>query len=107
VKALSPCGPRKALLKLARLIKELPMAASGIPKDISAMSFEDALQELEQIVRKLEEGKSRLDEAIGSYERGAALKRHCEAKLREAQAKVDKIVLGPEGPVGTEPADID
>jgi exodeoxyribonuclease VII small subunit len=83
------------------------MAASGIPKDISAMSFEDALQELERIVRKLEEGKSRLDEAIGSYERGAALKKHCEAKLREAQAKVDKIVLGPEGAVGTEPADID
>jgi exodeoxyribonuclease VII small subunit len=83
------------------------MAASGIPKDISAMSFEDALQELERIVRKLEEGKSRLDEAISSYERGAALKKHCEAKLREAQAKVDKIVLGPEGAVGTEPADID
>ncbi|MGB8275779.1 MAG: exodeoxyribonuclease VII small subunit [Alphaproteobacteria bacterium] len=83
------------------------MAAGGIPKDISAMSFEAALQELEQIVRKLEEGKSHLDEAIGSYERGAALKKHCEAKLREAQAKVDKIVLGPEGPVGTEPAGID
>jgi exodeoxyribonuclease VII small subunit len=83
------------------------MGASGIPKDISAMSFEDALQELERIVRKLEEGKSRLDEAISSYERGAALKKHCEAKLREAQAKVDKIVLGPEGAVGTEPADID
>ena len=83
------------------------MAASGIPKDISAMSFEDALQELERIVSKLEEGKSRLDEAIGSYERGAALKKHCEAKLRDAQAKVDKIVLGPEGAVGTEPADID
>ena len=83
------------------------MAASGIPKDISAMSFEEALQELEQIVRKLEEGKSRLDDAIGSYERGAALKKHCEAKLREAQAKVDKIVLGANGSVGTQPADLD
>jgi exodeoxyribonuclease VII small subunit len=71
------------------------------------MSFEQALEELEQIVRKLEEGKGRLDEAIASYERGAALKKHCEAKLREAQAKVDKIVLGPGGAVGTEPAEID
>jgi exodeoxyribonuclease VII small subunit len=78
-----------------------------MPKDIAAMSFEEALEELEGIVRKLEEGKGRLDEAITSYERGAALKKHCEAKLREAQAKVDKIVLGPEGAVGTEPAEID
>ncbi len=83
------------------------MCASGVPKDISAMSFEQALEELEQIVRKLEEGKGRLDEAIASYERGAALKKLCEAKLREAQAKVDKIVLGPGGAVGTEPAEID
>lgn len=78
-----------------------------MPKEIAAMSFEEALEELEGIVRRLEEGKGRLDEAITSYERGAALKKHCEAKLREAQAKVDKIVLGPEGAVGTEPADID
>ena len=83
------------------------MAKAAIPPDIAAMSFEDALQELETIVRRLEEGKSTLDEAISSYERGALLKRHCEAKLREAQARVEKIVLGPEGPVGTEAADID
>lgn len=83
------------------------MSAGAVPKDISKMSFEEALEELEQIVRKLEEGKGRLDEAIASYERGAALKKHCEAKLREAQAKVDKIVLGPGGAVGTEPVEID
>ncbi|MEE9139781.1 MAG: exodeoxyribonuclease VII small subunit [Alphaproteobacteria bacterium] len=83
------------------------MSGNGAPKDISEMSFEEALEELEQIVRKLEEGKGRLDEAIASYERGAALKKHCEAKLREAQAKVEKIVLGPEGTIGTEPAEID
>ena len=47
-----------------------------------------------------------LDEAITAYERGASLKKHCEAKLREAQAKVDKIVLGPQGEVSTEPAGI-
>jgi exodeoxyribonuclease VII small subunit len=83
------------------------MAESKLPRDIAAMSFEDALAELEQIVRRLEDGKSRLDEAISSYERGAALKRHCEAKLREAQAKIEKISLGPDGAVATSPAGID
>ena len=83
------------------------MAGPSIPPDIAAMSFEEALEELEKIVRRLEEGKGKLDEAVRSYERGAALKKHCEAKLSEAQAKVEKIVLGPEGQVGTEPADTD
>lgn len=83
------------------------MAASAIPKDIAAMSFEDALQELETIVKRLEEGKVRLDEAVTSYERGAALKNHCETKLREAQAKVEKIIPGPDGSVRSESAKID
>lgn len=83
------------------------MAGSAAPKNIAAMSFEDALQELEQIVKRLEEGKIPLDEAIGAYQRGAALKNHCEAKLREAQAKIEKIVPGPEGAVGSEPVKID
>jgi exodeoxyribonuclease VII small subunit len=82
------------------------MADNIIPADIAAMSFEDALQELEAIVRQLEEGKAKLDEAIASYERGAALKRHCEMKLREAQAKVDRIVLGADGSPGKEPLSI-
>ncbi|HEV8030522.1 MAG TPA: exodeoxyribonuclease VII small subunit [Stellaceae bacterium] len=76
---------------------------SGLPADIEAMSFEDALAELEQIVRRLEAGQVRLDEAIQCYERGAELKRHCEKKLNEAQQRVDRIVIGPEGAVGTEP----
>lgn len=80
---------------------------AGVPKDIAAMSFEDALSELEQIVKRLEEGKIRLDEAIASYERGAALKNHCESKLREAQAKVEKIVPGSDGTVRSEPVKID
>jgi exodeoxyribonuclease VII small subunit len=71
------------------------------------MSFEESLAELEKIVRELEEGQGRLEDAIGAYERGALLKQHCEAKLREAQAKVDKIVLTPDGGVATEPADVD
>ena len=84
-------------------MSELP----PIPPDIAAMSFEDALSELERIVRQLEEGRGKLDEAISSYERGTALKRHCEAKLREAQAKVDRITVAADGAIGVEPARID
>jgi exodeoxyribonuclease VII small subunit len=79
----------------------------GVPPDIVAMNFEDALAELEQIVRRLEGGQVKLDEAIMSYERGAQLKRHCERKLNEAQQRVDRIVIGPEGAVGAEPAKLD
>ncbi len=78
-----------------------------IPADIAALSFEDALAELERIVRQLEDGRGRLDDSIASYERGTALKRHCEAKLREAQLKVEKIVLSQDGSVGVEPAKLD
>lgn len=81
------------------------MAASPIPADIAKLSFEDALAELEQIVSKLETGKSKLDDAIGAYERGAQLKRHCEAKLREAQMKVEQIQLQPDGSLSTKPLD--
>ena len=65
--------------------------------EISVMSFEDALAELEAIVRNLEEGKGNLEDSIGAYERGAALKRHCERKLNEAKSKVEKISIGPDG----------
>ncbi|MEE8622372.1 MAG: exodeoxyribonuclease VII small subunit [Alphaproteobacteria bacterium] len=87
------------------MTKTAPTGA--IPKDIASMSFEDALSELERIVAELEKGKVKLNEAIGAYERGAALKRHCEAKLSEAKAKVDKIMLGPQGALGKVSADID
>ena len=83
------------------------MAETGVPPDIAAMTFEDALAELEQIVRRLEGGQVKLDEAIGSYERGALLKRHCEQKLNEAQQRVDRIVLGADGAISTEPAKLD
>jgi exodeoxyribonuclease VII small subunit len=71
-------------------------------KDLSAMSFEQALEELEGIVRQLEAGRGRLDEAISSYERGAALKRHCESKLAEARAKVNRISLAADGSLRAE-----
>jgi len=79
---------------------------SDIPDDIAALSFEDSLGELDRIVRALEGGATKLDDAIAAYERGALLKRHCEAKLKEAQLRVDRIVLGPDGAAGTEPANI-
>jgi exodeoxyribonuclease VII small subunit len=73
-------------------------------KDIAALSFEDALRELEGIVQQLERGQIKLDEAITAYERGAALKKHCEAKLAEAKAKVDRIVVAVDGTVSSEPS---
>ena len=78
-----------------------------IPADIAKMSFEDALAQLEEIVRNLETGDSALDDAIAAYERGAALKRHCESKLRQAQARVEKISLGADGTPDTEPVALD
>lgn len=82
------------------------MSDQQIPEDIRKMKFEEALAELEKIVRELEEGKVELDGAIEKYERGAALRRHCEAKLNEAQARIEKITRTAGG-IGTEPADLD
>ena len=65
--------------------------------DIAALSFEDALAELERIVKGLEGGSQKLEEAIGAYERGAALRRHCETKLQVVEARVAAIVETPEG----------
>lgn len=78
-----------------------------IPADIRKLSFEDALSELEDIVRTLEEGSGALDDAIKAYERGAQLKKHCEMKLQEARTRVEKIIIGPDGQAMSEPVDID
>ena len=83
------------------------MTEPGLPPDIAAMSFETALAELEAIVKRLEAGNAKLDDAISAYERGALLKRHCDAKLREAQARVDKIVMGADGAPGLEKLTLD
>ena len=69
---------------------------------ISKMSFEEALNELEEIVRGIESGDIDLDAAIQAYERGAALKRHCDSKLREAEEKVSKIKLDADGTITEE-----
>lgn len=73
---------------------------------IADMSFEDALRALEEIVRKLEGGEVPLDDSITLYERGEALRRHCQARLDAAQARIEKIVTGPDGQArGTAPFD--
>ncbi|MBL8701089.1 MAG: exodeoxyribonuclease VII small subunit [Alphaproteobacteria bacterium] len=83
------------------------MADTTIPADVAKLGFEDALKELEEIVRALEQGKGKLEDAIKSYERGAALKAHCERKLAEAQARIEKIALGADGTPKAEPARLD
>jgi exodeoxyribonuclease VII small subunit len=76
------------------------------PDDVTHLSFEAALEELERIVAELESGKAELERSIQVYERGAALKAHCETKLKAAQLRVEKIIVGPGGgAVGVEPAD--
>jgi exodeoxyribonuclease VII small subunit len=73
--------------------------------DIAGLSFEQALEELERIVAELESGRAELERSIQVYERGAALKAHCDAKLREAQLRVERIIMTPTGPAGVEPAE--
>lgn len=72
---------------------------------VEKMSFEEALAELETIVGGLESGKAPLEDSIKSYERGMALKQHCEKKLGEAQEKIEKITIAPDGTAKTEPFD--
>ena len=63
------------------------------------------MAELDKIVHEIETGRGQLDQAIGAYERGVALKRHCEAKLREAEARIEKITLSQEGGMTATPFD--
>ena len=73
--------------------------------DLSKLSFEEALVQLESIVRELEGGKIKLDDAVEAYEKATALKKFCEEKLKAAQLKIEKINFSPEGVVSTEPLD--
>jgi len=76
--------------------------------DVAQLSFERAIEELESIVKRLEDGKVPLDESVAIYERGEALKRRCEDLLRQAEARVQKITLDASGnPTGTEPLDVE
>jgi exodeoxyribonuclease VII small subunit len=75
----------------------MPPKKNETAEAIAAMPFEDALAELETIVKRLEGGQPKLQDAIADYERGAALRAHCERKLTEAEAKVRAVIAGPDG----------
>lgn len=75
-------------------------------KEVKKISFEEALKELESIVQKLESGQVKLEEAVTAYEKGVQMQKICEEKLKEAQMKVEKLILDKEGnPKGKEPLD--
>ncbi|MFM2100459.1 MAG: hypothetical protein RLZZ366_1998 [Pseudomonadota bacterium] len=77
-----------------------------MPEDLSTLSFEDALKRLETIVARLESGDASLDESITLYTQGDVLRAQCEARLKDAQARIEKISLGSDGkPEGTAPFD--
>jgi exodeoxyribonuclease VII small subunit len=77
--------------------------SDAIADEVSKLSFEDALAELDQIVRGLEGGALKLDSAIQAFERGVKLRRHCEAKLAEVEARVEALVRQPDGSLTTRP----
>lgn len=80
--------------------------SDAAPASLADLSFEDALTQLEKIVSELESGQAPLERSIEIYERGAALKAHCEARLKAAQLRVEKIVVGTDGQArGVEPAE--
>ena len=89
-----------------RLVPAKPCGMDATGPEIGEMSFEDALRALEDVVRRLESGDVPLDESIALYERGEGLRRHCQARLDAAQARIEKIVAGPDGkPAATVPFD--
>ncbi len=86
------------------ITKESKTAA--IPADIAKLSFEDAMAELEKLVHQLEDGQAKLEDAIGAYERGSLLKRHCADKLREAEMRIEKITVLDDGAARTSSASL-
>jgi exodeoxyribonuclease VII small subunit len=97
-------GPSGDMNAPANKDKEAIMSTA---KEIAGLSFEQALAELERIVQNLESGNVELEQSITMYERGAALKAHCEGKLKDAKLKIEKIVLNADGQISVEPAKID
>jgi exodeoxyribonuclease VII small subunit len=94
----------------ARRARQQPgsIMAEKTNADVKTLTFERAIEELETIVKRLEEGKVPLEESVAIYERGEVLKRRCEDLLRQAEARVEKITLDAAGkPAGTEPLDVE
>ena len=80
--------------------------AEAETSNVEQLSFEDALKRLEEIVRTLEKGEAPLDQSIELYQEGDRLRRHCEARLKDAQARIEQIALGSDGkPAGLKPFD--
>lgn len=77
-----------------------------LPPEIAQLGFEEALSQLEVIVRQLESGQGKLDDAIAAFQKGSHLRRHCDAKLNEAQAKIEKIAQNGDGTLSAQPADL-
>src|SRR5271169_4979359 len=94
--------------RVACLFRDAAVSAkqeSRKPEAVESLSFEAALKELEDIVSRLEQGEVDLEDSISLYERGQALKSHCEKRLKSAEGRLEKIVLGSSGPTGSEPMD--
>src|ERR1700761_654888 len=89
-----------------RLVIPASAKSQDVPLPVHDLSFEAALKELETIVARLEQGEVDLEDSIALYERGQALKGHCEAKLKSAESRLEKIVQGPRGAEGTEPLNL-
>jgi exodeoxyribonuclease VII small subunit len=85
--------------------RQTPATTPPADRAVESLSFEEALAELEKIVRGLEGGQQKLEDAIVAYERGAALRAHCEAKLAEAEARVQAIVAAADGSLSLRPSD--
>ncbi len=105
------CGCENRVLRGPRLFWAHSSASesdvSETFPDIAELPFEKAMQELEEIVGRLEKGQATLDESVKLYERGEALKKRCETLLREAEARIEKITLGEDGaPRGLTPLDV-
>jgi exodeoxyribonuclease VII small subunit len=91
---------------LERPVIPTPLKTQDATKPVGDMSFEAALKELEIIVARLEQGEVDLEDSIALYERGQALKAHCEAKLKAAEGRLEKIVQGAGGPAIGERLDV-
>ena len=95
-------GPHRLEAVVEHLVSSAKKPAAS---DVGSLSFEAALAELENIVSSLERGDVDLEDSIAVYERGQALKSHCEAKLKAAEGRLEKLVLGQGAPVGAEIAE--
>jgi exodeoxyribonuclease VII small subunit len=83
-----------------------PSEKAALATPVETLSFEAALKELEDIVSRLEQGEVDLEDSIALYERGQALKSHCDKKLKAAESRLEKIVQGSKGAEAVEPVDL-